>query len=348
MTTGKTRRFRQHWRAILVVCLLGPLALLAVLLQWQPSLSRWESFLITEAPAAPLQVAWLGTATVLVTDGDNAIMTDGFFSRQSLMTLARGAIEPDLERIGEGLALAGVERLDAVVVLHSHYDHAMDAPEVARRTGALLVGSESTANVGRGWNLPESALYVPAVGEVLRFGRFELELVPSAHVPMLPMVARLTGHGETIDEPLVPPAPISAWKEGQSYALMLRHPQGNLLIQGSAGFVGGELQGQMADIALLSTGSLGRQSSDYQRRYFEEMVLTTGAHTVIPMHWDDFFTVLNQDTHPLGPLLDNFHGAMEGLKRHSQEHDRAFHMLRPLDRFSVENGRLQSEKPPAQ
>ncbi|WP_111657391.1 MBL fold metallo-hydrolase [Isoalcanivorax indicus] len=346
MTIRRMTPARHRWRLWLAVSLLVlPLTVFVVLLHWQPSLDRWEPFRILEAPPAPLQVTWLGTATVLVTDGENAIMTDGFFSRQSLLSVASGPVEPDLERIGEGLETAGVQQLDAVVVLHSHYDHAMDAPEVARRTGALLVGSESTANVGRGWRLPESSIHVPDVGEVLRFGHFELELVPSAHVPMLPMVARLTGHGKTIDEPLVPPASISAWKEGQSYALMLRHPQGNLLIQGSAGFVGGELQGQSADIALLSTGSLGRQSDDYQRRYFEEMVLTTGAHTVIPMHWDDFFTVLDHDTHPLGPLLDNFHGAMEGLKRHSREHDRAFHMLRPLDRFSVEEGRLQ-ETPP--
>lgn len=34
--------------------------------------------------------------------------------------------------------------------MKTDYDHAMDLPEVARRTGALLVGSEATAQIGRG------------------------------------------------------------------------------------------------------------------------------------------------------------------------------------------------------
>ena len=334
-------RYKTRFVLLLLVLVV---VVLTVLANWRPSLTRWQTFLISApAPATPLQVTWLGTATVLVSDGDNAIMTDGFFSRQSLLQVASGDIAPDLARIEAGLAKAGVDGpggLDAVVVLHSHYDHAMDAPEVARRTGAVILGSESTANVARGWDLPEAQIHVPAPGEVLQFGQFELELVPSAHVPMLPFIARLTGHGEMIDTPLRPPAPVSAWKEGQSYALVLRHPQGRLLIQGSAGFVGGELASHEVDVALLSTGSLGRQSTRYIGRYFEETVLATGAHTVIPMHWDHFFSVLDRNTHPLGPLLDDFHGAMDGLQQQSALHGTSFRLLEPLETFAVEGGRL--------
>ncbi|MCH8544245.1 MAG: MBL fold metallo-hydrolase [Alcanivorax sp.] len=341
-----TTRTRLTIKALLLLLVLS-IVVLVVLASWRPSLTRWQAFLLpAPAPATPLQITWLGTATVLVSDGDNAIMTDGFFSRQSLLQLATGDIEPDLARIEAGLARVGLDRpgaLDAVVVLHSHYDHAMDAPEVARRTGARVIGSESTANVSRGWDLPEVQIHVPEAGEVMQFGRFELELVPSAHVPMLPFIARLTGHGETIDAPLRPPAPVSAWKEGQSYALVVRHPQGRLLIQGSAGFAGGELAGHEVDVALLSTGSLGRQSSRYISRYFEETVLTTGAHTVIPMHWDHFFSMLDRNTHPLGPLLDDFHGAMDGLRQQSEQHERDFRMLEPLATFGLEDGRLTGD-----
>ena len=38
--------------------------------------------------------------------------------------------------IARGLARNEVTTLAAVIPVHSHYDHAMDAPEVARRTGA--------------------------------------------------------------------------------------------------------------------------------------------------------------------------------------------------------------------
>ena len=46
---------------------------------------------------------------------------------------------PDRERVQETLTRLGVESLAAVFTLHSHYDHALDAPTFARLTGALLV-----------------------------------------------------------------------------------------------------------------------------------------------------------------------------------------------------------------
>lgn len=41
--------------------------------------------------------------------------------------------------VGSRLARLGVSRLAAVIPLHSHYDHAMDAPLVAARPGRVLL-----------------------------------------------------------------------------------------------------------------------------------------------------------------------------------------------------------------
>jgi len=57
----------------------------------------------------------------------------------------------------------------------------MDAPEVARRTGARLLGSESTANIGRGWGLPESQIRVVVNRQPIRLGRFLLTPIESRH-----------------------------------------------------------------------------------------------------------------------------------------------------------------------
>jgi L-ascorbate metabolism protein UlaG (beta-lactamase superfamily) len=48
---------------------------------------------------APLRVTWLGVATLLISDGTSALMTDGFFSRPSLATVVLRRVEPSLERI---------------------------------------------------------------------------------------------------------------------------------------------------------------------------------------------------------------------------------------------------------
>lgn len=73
----------------------------------------------------------------------------------------------------------------------------MDAPEVARCTGALVVGSESTANIARGWGLTENRIRLVHSGDKLQLDRFHLTLTESRLAP--------TGFtGGPISEPPVP------------------------------------------------------------------------------------------------------------------------------------------------
>ena len=118
----------------------------------------WELEPTTEIPEGAVTVRYAGTATLLFSDGVTHWMTDGWFSRPGPLTTLFGRIEPDLANIHWGLEAMAVDRLAAVIPLHSHYDHAMDSPEVARRTGATVYGSEATANICRGWELPEAQI----------------------------------------------------------------------------------------------------------------------------------------------------------------------------------------------
>ena len=62
--------------------------------------------------------------------------------------------------------------LDAVLCGHSHYDHLLDAPLVARATGAKLVGSRTTCAFGRAAGLTESQLVeIPPAGAQSRCRR---------------------------------------------------------------------------------------------------------------------------------------------------------------------------------
>ncbi len=310
------------WGAVGIALVLAlSIAALAWMLQQNPSLQPyaalgWKS---ERAPAAaPLRVSFLGVATLLLDDGETAILTDGFFSRPDRMQSFLGKVEPDLGNITRGLARAGIRLKDqsaapgrsgqvaAVIPLHSHYDHAMDAPEVARRTGAVLLGSESTANVGRGWGLPEAAIRVATLGQPMQFGRFTVTLYPTLHAP--------TGFtGGVIAQPLKPPVRASEYKEGQSYAMLVQHDGRALLVTGSAGFVPGALQGVKAEVVLLGIGSLGPRSDTYRQDYWREVVQASGAKRVIPIHWDDFWLPADQPMQPLPPPIDKFDVSMQFL-----------------------------------
>ena len=238
-----------------------------------------------------LTVMFVGVATLLFDDGETAIMTDGYFSRPGQRELA--SIRPDRDAISKALKRAGVKSLAAVIPVHSHFDHALDSPVVAMETGALLVGSSSTANIGRGQGVPEARIRVVNPGESATFGKFKVHFLPSAHLP--------TGYAPgPITSPLSVPAPANAFGQGDAYSLLIEHEGRRILVQGSAGFVPGALQGRSADVVYLGTGGLGMRDASYQAAYWQEIVRTVGARRVIPINWDNFFRPLEDGLVPGG------------------------------------------------
>jgi L-ascorbate metabolism protein UlaG (beta-lactamase superfamily) len=260
--------------------------------------------------ATPLTVTWLGVATLLVSDGTSALMTDGFFSRPSLAAVRFGRIEPSLERIIGCLERTRVRNLDAVIPVHTHYDHALDSAVVAGRTDAVLVGGESAANVGRGHTLAEDRIVVAKPGDPLTFGAYEVTLIESNHCPP----DRYPG---VITQPITSPAKASAYKCGEAWSVLIRHAQTGcrLLIQGSAGFVEGALAGHHAEVVYLGVGQLGLQPEEYIVDYWTEVVRSVGARRVVLIHWDDFFHPLTEPLRALPYAADDLHATVRVLGR---------------------------------
>jgi L-ascorbate metabolism protein UlaG (beta-lactamase superfamily) len=279
----------------------------------RPDIARYSDRFDVPAtqPDAPLSATWLGVATLLLDDGSSALLTDGFFSRPGMVAVAAGKMAPSAARVDGCLARAKVSRLEAVIPVHTHYDHVMDSALVADRTGALLVGGESAASVGRGHGLPEDRIVVASSGEPIQLGAFDVTLIESHHCPP----DRFPG---VIDAPLTPPVKVSAYRCGESWSMLVGHrPSGRrLLIQGSAGFLKGALTGQRADAAYLSVGQLGLHPRSYLVDYWTETVRAVGARRVILIHWDDFFRPLSKPLRALpyaGDDLDVSIGVLDEL-----------------------------------
>ena len=233
--------------------------------------------------------------TVLVDDGVTQILIDGFFSRPTLADgLLRRPVDNDAPTINFALHEYRMRSLAAVIPVHSHWDHAMDVGAIALRSKASIIGSESTANIARGAGVLEDQIVVATPGEIYEFGEFRVRLLESRHGPIgwrgsVPLPG-------TIDEPLALPAPIQAMRLGTAYTVVIEHPRGTTVVQGSSGFVEGALEGIDADLVMLCSYGLSTLGRDYAERYWQEMVTTTGAKAVIPMHFDDF-------TKPFGEIV---------------------------------------------
>ena len=235
------------------------------------------------ADAPAVSVTWYGVTTLLFDDGETQVLIDGFLSRPAFGGID-GLAEPDTARI-EQMAGGAFDRVAMVAPVHSHFDHAMDVGAVAMATGATVVGSESTANIARGAGVDEARIVVVDDRHRQRFGEFTVALIRSAHAPLVNGGPPIPG---TIDAPLEPPARIGDWKEGASFTIVVRHPAGTALIQGSAGYVEGALADTSADVVYLGIGGLGSLGKDHAAAYFKEIVGPTGAPCVVPIHWDDF------------------------------------------------------------
>jgi len=294
--------------AALLLVLAGVAGWFAWRLQDRPGLEGWPR-LAASGPLGGVHVRFLGVSSLVVSDGTTTLVTDGFASRPSLWRTIATRIAPDDTAVAYLLERAELRRAAAVFVVHSHYDHAMDAPLVARRTGAVLVGSESTANVGRGLGVPEERLRVIEPGVAMRFGAFRVTCLRARHFP----------HGMAMGEitaPLVPPARAVDYREGGSYSVLIEHPAGTLLVQGSAGWVDGALAGRRADVALVGVAGLATRDEEYTRRYLAEVVDAVGARLVVPIHWDDFTRPLTEPFVPFPRLLDDLDLTLRRMEAH--------------------------------
>jgi L-ascorbate metabolism protein UlaG (beta-lactamase superfamily) len=269
-----------------------------------------------ETPSGPVMATYLGVSTIHFTDGDTSLLIDGFFTRGASLTMSSGTEldalgEPDPDIVVQSLEQAGIDELDAVLVAHTHLDHVLDAPLVSELTGALLVGSRSTLNVGRGWGLPEDSLLEVSSGEPLRFGRFTVTFVLSSHAPREcpgdPYVS------EEILEPVAYPASVFGLVDGGAYSIHISHPRGNALVQASAGHVPGALDDYEADAVFLGVARLGNYDRACQEEYFHEIVESVGGQRVYPIHWDNWLLPLEEQLRPWGNTFDNFDGVMEFL-----------------------------------
>jgi L-ascorbate metabolism protein UlaG (beta-lactamase superfamily) len=271
-----------------------------------PAEPEWEIIPREEVTAGSVTVRFTGSTTLLFDDGETSWMTDGWFSRPTFIEIITQRVEPDLSAISRGLKANEVDKLDAVIPLHSHYDHAMDSPEVARRTGAKLYGSESTANIARGWGLDEGRIEIFTNKKPIVLGDFIITPIESNHFQFVdPEIAKTALHLPTIDSPLIPPAAITNYRVGETYVLHVEHPLGSFAIVGSAGFIEGGLRGFKADVLFLGVGSLGEQSVEYRQKYWEETVGRLEPSTVIPIHYD---SLLGE---PRGPVRG--HSALYGV-----------------------------------
>ena len=294
--------------AFSIVVIVVVISVAAVLL-WRnrPSLDaiEWPAPAIASAATSDsVTVTWLGVTTLLFDDGETQILIDGFFSRPTLADiLLRRRVNNDAAIIDYAMNEFRMRRLAAIIPVHSHFDHAMDVGAIANRSSASILGSESTAQIARGAGVPEDQITIVEQEASFEFGNFRVTLRPAGHAP-IGWRGAVPLDGE-IEAPLKMPQPITAWRMGGAYTVIIEHPQGTALVQGSAAYKKYELQDIAADVVFLGVAQLGALGRDYAELYWQHTVTATGSHSVYPIHFDDYTQPFGVVTLP-PKIIDNF------------------------------------------
>jgi L-ascorbate metabolism protein UlaG (beta-lactamase superfamily) len=241
-----------------------------------------------------VSVRWLGVAGFTLTSGETTIAHDPYLSRPGrLSTLFRPYV-PDETVLGR---MVGAEspapelaRAKLYLVGHSHYDHLGDVPWLAARTQGRVVGSATTAAIAQGYGLAPDETIVAAPGAVIGEGPFEVRVFASAHAKVL--FGRVPFEGE-LSEP--PEAPIHAFSfvlgDARGYLVSERETGLRVVLLSSAGIDPAALAAlgqEVAPVDLLLAAASGREPD-----YAEKLVKALRPRLVLPHHFDDFSTPLD-------------------------------------------------------
>lgn len=259
---------------------------------------------------AGIRVTWLGTAGFAIEHAGHVLLIDPYLTRASLARCVFAPLRSDT-----ALLARFIPRADGIILSHTHFDHALDAPEIARRTGARVFGSRSAIHLCRSHGLPETQLECvePAAGDGAReaeVGPFRLRFWPSAHSAFL--FGRVPLPGDIADCTDVPMRS-AAYRCGAVFGAEIEVAGRRLFHVGSAELVERNWRVGAIDLALVCVA--GWTSTE---RYPERVVAALSPGAALLHHWDNFLRGIDRGARALPamrmPLLvDRLRAAAPGL-----------------------------------
>jgi L-ascorbate metabolism protein UlaG (beta-lactamase superfamily) len=171
-----------------------------------------------------------------------------------------------------------------VLIGHTHFDHALDAPAFARRFGCDVSGSDSLAHL---MALHGLGSVVVEPGRTYELGPFAVRFVPSRHAKLI-LGRRVPFDGPLTCDELHGLAP-HAYRCGPVYGIRIEVAGIALYHQGSADLDDAALAREPVDVFL--AGIAGR---DRTPRYWERILPRLDPRVVVPAHYDDFFRPLHR------------------------------------------------------
>src|SRR5215471_313102 len=268
----------------------------------------------TATSSKQVTLTYMGTAGWEITDGNTVILLDPYLSRiygpqppgRAPFARAAGDNRPqygwtDVAVPDTAVIDSHIKKADFILVTHTHFDHVLDVPHIALKTGATVIGTESTENVMRACGVPEEQLITVRGGEDYQFQGFSIRVIPSIHSPL--------DHKHYFSSATAPPgmkAPLTLEQihpEGGTLAYLIRFPEHQILVFGGMNYVEREIAGLEPDVVLVGAGASRKEIHDYSGRLMRDLHYPT---LVLPTHWDNFLLPYEASQQPALEALHSF------------------------------------------
>ena len=247
-----------------------------------------------------LELQWLGTAGFRLSYEGTHIYIDPYLSRPPFRAVLRArSLRPSPDKV-----FSQVPAADAVLVGHTHFDHAMDIPLIASQYRCPVFGSSSMRNLMGLWGVPELARDVELY-KVYEIGPFKITFVPSVHSKLL-FGLRVPAEGELTCDHL-DALGSKAYKCGDTYAIHIEVAGTTFYHQGSADLIDDAIRHRGVDYFLCGIAGRG-----YTKNFASRILSRLEPRLVVPSHHDNFFRPIDE---PMGFSLNvNFAKFLEEVR----------------------------------
>ena len=256
-----------------------------------------------------IEVTWTGAAGLQFRTGNETILIDPYHTRVDIFNTLLGPISADTVAIHD--SLPDIDNVDAIIVGHTHSDHALDVPYIAARSNCPVVGSASLDTL-MNLNAMPDRIQVCSGGETV-------QLVNSASVTMIRSTHGLVAMGKVpfpgeIRTTNTLPMKVSGYRVGTVFAPKLQIGGTTFLHVGSANFIEAEMEGHTCDALFLCVPGWKKRKG-----YTDQLIEMTQPKTVVLFHYDNFSKPhqKGRKTRKL-PLID-MEGMVKRLKAHPSQ-----------------------------
>jgi L-ascorbate metabolism protein UlaG (beta-lactamase superfamily) len=208
---------------------------------------------------------WLGVAGLEFKYNDYSILIDPYVSRISLPRVLFGKVRPDETEIFNRITAT-----NAILATHSHFDHLMDVPVVAKKFNCPVYGSPNTCALLKRCDVPISSIHEVAPEDDLSMGPFHIKVLKSSH-SKFPFVKPVT-------LPKTQEPPQHAMDFGMDSQFAYKISAGPTTCLTDPG-----MESHKEEIDVLFISAL--QSF----RVVSRVLRTLDPAIVIPIHWDNYF-----------------------------------------------------------